>query len=253
MPACYTSSLSCSCSGHTDTAAVQAILMLSNASSAKQKGTKEAAFRILACCMLQYKQLEHLLATLTDMLNKEEHMAFVCAELAEYVAKQLGNNQLVGRLACTRVSVRRIWRNSSLLCQVKDLPKSLQQRLVARLRQCNAELRLSLQWTAPGAYHQSAISLYILQHACCFQLIIMQYHAETAATTLFVHCFHPCGDQSMLCMQAVCYMAALLYCAKCLAGQCHRPEYPDLQSLPLPSIAGCRAAERGGICQSSSV
>lgn len=48
--------------------------------------------------MLQYKQLEHLLATLTDMLNKEEHMAVVCAELAEFAAKQLGNNQLVCKL-----------------------------------------------------------------------------------------------------------------------------------------------------------
>lgn len=82
--------------------------MLSTAANAKQKGTKEAAFRILACCMLQYKQLEHLLAALTDMLNKEEHMAFVCAELAEYVAKQLGNNQLVSRLAYALISVRTV-------------------------------------------------------------------------------------------------------------------------------------------------
>ena len=69
--------------------------MIGTAAAAKNKAAKEAAFRVLACCMLQYKQLEHLLATLTDMLNKEEHMAVVCAELADIVAKQLGSNQLV--------------------------------------------------------------------------------------------------------------------------------------------------------------
>ena len=69
---------------------VQAILMFSTPSAAK-----EAAFKVLACSALQYKQLEHVLATLTDMLNKDEHMSIVCAELAEYAAKQLGDNQLV--------------------------------------------------------------------------------------------------------------------------------------------------------------
>lgn len=60
---------------------------------------------MLACCMLQYKQLEHLLAMLTDMLNKEEHMAVVCAELAEFVAKQLGSNQLVCSLCPLYIAV----------------------------------------------------------------------------------------------------------------------------------------------------
>ena len=69
--------------------------MFSTPSAAKDKAAKEAAFKVLACTALQYKQLEHVLATLTDMLNKDEHMSVVCAELAEYAAKQLGDNQLV--------------------------------------------------------------------------------------------------------------------------------------------------------------
>lgn len=69
--------------------------MIGTAAAAKNKGAKEAAFRVLASCMLRYGQLEHLLTALTDMLNKEEHMSGVCAELAEYAAKHLGNNQLV--------------------------------------------------------------------------------------------------------------------------------------------------------------
>jgi len=74
---------------------VQAILLISSASAAKDKAVKEAAFKVLACCALRYKQLEQVLTALTDMLNKDEHMSTVCAELAEYAAKQLGDNQLV--------------------------------------------------------------------------------------------------------------------------------------------------------------
>ena len=74
--------------------------MVSTATAAKDKGAKEAAFKVLACCAMRYKQLEHLLATLADMLNKDEHMSVVCAELPEYAAKRLGDNQLV-RLLCT--------------------------------------------------------------------------------------------------------------------------------------------------------
>lgn len=74
---------------------MQALLLISTATAAKDKAAKEAAFKVLACCALQYKQLEHLVATLADMLNKDEHMSVVCAELAEYAAKHLGNNQLV--------------------------------------------------------------------------------------------------------------------------------------------------------------
>lgn len=81
--------------------------MISSASAAKDKATKEAAFKVLACCALRYNQLEQVLAALTDMLNKDEHMSSVCAELAEYAAKQLGDNQLV----CYHMS----WLYSSLL------------------------------------------------------------------------------------------------------------------------------------------
>ena len=76
-------------------ALLQALLLISTATAAKDKAAKEAAFKVLACCALQYKQLEHLVATLADMLNKDEHISVVCAELAEYAAKHLGNNQLV--------------------------------------------------------------------------------------------------------------------------------------------------------------
>ena len=79
---------------------LQALLLISTATAAKDKTAKEAAFKVLACCALQYKQLEHLVATLADMLNKDEHMSVVCAELAQYAAKHLGNNQLVCHL-CT--------------------------------------------------------------------------------------------------------------------------------------------------------
>ena len=76
-------------------ALLQALLLISTAAAAKDKAAKEAAFKVLACCALRYKQLEHLVAALSDMLNKDEHMSGICAELAEYAAKQLGNNQLV--------------------------------------------------------------------------------------------------------------------------------------------------------------
>ncbi|KAL0030288.1 hypothetical protein WJX77_007662 [Trebouxia sp. C0004] len=75
-----------------------AILLISSASAAKDKAVKEAAFKVLACCALRYKQLEQVLTALTDMLNKDEHMSTVCAELAEYAAKQLGDNQLAVEL-----------------------------------------------------------------------------------------------------------------------------------------------------------
>lgn len=74
---------------------VQAILLISSASAAKDKAVKEAAFKVLACCVLRYKQLEQVLTALTDMLNKDEHMSTVCAELAEFAANRLGDNQLV--------------------------------------------------------------------------------------------------------------------------------------------------------------
>ncbi len=74
---------------------MQATLLISSASAAKDKAAKEAAFKVLACCAIRYKQMEHVLATLIDMLNKDEHMSAVCAELAEYAAKHLGDNQLV--------------------------------------------------------------------------------------------------------------------------------------------------------------
>lgn len=85
--------------------------MISSASAAKDKAAKEAAFKVLACCALRYKQLEQVLAALTDMLNKDEHMSSVCAELAEYAAKQLGDNQLV----CRHMS----W----LYCSLQETPK----------------------------------------------------------------------------------------------------------------------------------
>ena len=75
--------------------ALQAILLISSSSAMKDKAAKEAAFRVLACAALQYKQLDHLLAVLTDMLNKDEHMSVVCAELAEYAAQHFGDHQLV--------------------------------------------------------------------------------------------------------------------------------------------------------------
>ena len=78
--------------------ATQAILLISSSSSLKDKAAKEAAFRVLACAALQYKQLDHLLAVLTDMLNKNEHMSVICAELAEYAAQHFGDNQLVSSL-----------------------------------------------------------------------------------------------------------------------------------------------------------
>ena len=68
---------------------------MSSASGAKATATKEGAFRILSCCALRYKQLDQLLAVLTDMLNKDEHMSIMCAELAEFAAQQFGDNQLV--------------------------------------------------------------------------------------------------------------------------------------------------------------
>ncbi|KAL0043109.1 hypothetical protein WJX79_009421 [Trebouxia sp. C0005] len=75
-----------------------AILLISSASAAKDRAVKEAAFKVLACCALRYKQIEQVLTALTDMLNKDEHMSTVCAELAEYAAKQLGDNQLAVEL-----------------------------------------------------------------------------------------------------------------------------------------------------------
>ena len=82
-------------SNQEDHALLQALLLISTAAAAKDKAAKEAAFKVLACCVLRYKQLEHLVAALSDMLNKDEYMSGVCAELAEYTAKHIGNNQLV--------------------------------------------------------------------------------------------------------------------------------------------------------------
>lgn len=76
---------------------LQAVQLISSASAIKDRATKEAAFRVLACCAVQYKQLDHLLAVLTDMLNKDEHMSITCAELAEFAAQHFNDSQLVSK------------------------------------------------------------------------------------------------------------------------------------------------------------
>ncbi len=69
--------------------------MLANAAAMKSKVVKEGAFRLLSACALRYQHLEAISAAVIDLVNKQEHLSGVMAELAEFAAAAY-DNRLVG-------------------------------------------------------------------------------------------------------------------------------------------------------------
>ena len=74
---------------------LQVMLMLDSAAGVKDRAARDSICVILASAALRYRQLDSVAAALVDLLNKHEHMAGLCAELAQYAAIKCDDAQLV--------------------------------------------------------------------------------------------------------------------------------------------------------------
>lgn len=57
-------------------------MVLESPVASKIAAARTEAFRIIACCAVQYRQMENVCHTLVDLLNKNEHFPGVLVELA---------------------------------------------------------------------------------------------------------------------------------------------------------------------------
>ena len=74
---------------------LQVMVMLDSPAGMKDRAARESICMILASAALKYRQLESVAAALVDRLNKHEHMAGLCAELAQYAVIKYDDAQLV--------------------------------------------------------------------------------------------------------------------------------------------------------------
>lgn len=69
--------------------------MLDSAAGVKDRAARDSICIILASAALRYRQLDSVAAALVNLLNKHEHMAGLCAELAQYAVIKCDDAQLV--------------------------------------------------------------------------------------------------------------------------------------------------------------
>ena len=74
---------------------LQAQLLLESAPAMKSWGTREGAFATLAACALRYGQLEAVASASVAALTRNEHLASVLAELAEFCEAKYHDERLV--------------------------------------------------------------------------------------------------------------------------------------------------------------
>ena len=69
--------------------------MLDSAAGVKDRAARDSICIILASVALKYRQLDSVAAALVNLLNKHEHMAGLCAEVAQYAVIKCDDAQLV--------------------------------------------------------------------------------------------------------------------------------------------------------------
>lgn len=74
---------------------MQAQLLLESAQAMKLKAAREGAFATLAACALRYGQLEAVAGASIAALTRNEHLANVLAELAEFCEAKYHDERLV--------------------------------------------------------------------------------------------------------------------------------------------------------------
>ena len=74
---------------------MQAQLLLESAQAMKSKAARDGAFATLAACALRYGQLEAVAGASIAALTRNEHLANVLAELAEFCEAKYHDERLV--------------------------------------------------------------------------------------------------------------------------------------------------------------
>ncbi len=74
----------------------QGLGVLKSSPALKMKAVREGAFKLLSALAHKYQQLDVVCGALIDLLNKQEHVPSVLAELAEYALVRYGDARLVG-------------------------------------------------------------------------------------------------------------------------------------------------------------
>ena len=74
---------------------LQAQLLLESAQAMKSRATRDGAFATLAACALRYGQLEAVAGASVAALTRNEHLASVLAELAEFCEAKYHDERLV--------------------------------------------------------------------------------------------------------------------------------------------------------------
>ncbi len=74
---------------------MQAQLLLESAQAMKSKAARDGAFATLAACALRYGQLEAVAGASIAALTRNEHLAGVLAELAEFCEAKYHDERLV--------------------------------------------------------------------------------------------------------------------------------------------------------------
>ena len=69
--------------------------MLKSSAALKLKAVKEGAFKLLSALAHRYQQLDVVSGALVDVLNKQEHVPPVLAELADFAFVRYGDARLV--------------------------------------------------------------------------------------------------------------------------------------------------------------
>ena len=78
---------------------LQAQLLLENAQAMKSRATRDGAFATLAACALRYGQLEAVAGASIAALTRNEHLASVLADLAEFCEAKYHDERLVRSFA----------------------------------------------------------------------------------------------------------------------------------------------------------
>ena len=84
---------------------MQAQLLLESAQAMKSKAARDGAFATMAACALRYGQLEAVAGASVAALTRNEHLAGVLAELAEFCEAKYHDERLVcSDYLCTGVA-----------------------------------------------------------------------------------------------------------------------------------------------------
>ena len=74
---------------------LQGLGVLKTSAALKIKAVKEGAFKLLSALAYKYQQLDVVCGALVDLLNKQEHVPQVLAELADFALVRHGDARLV--------------------------------------------------------------------------------------------------------------------------------------------------------------